>query len=134
MKYCPNPDCLGLEKFKIISEYNDSATVCADCQTALLDGAAPESFSSDKAEPTPNMELVSVASVRNESEVLLIESLLIDAEIPYLARGERIQDLFGMGRLVGVNPITELVEFLVAEDNAEDARVVLSDFISRDQN
>ena len=60
---------------------------------------------------------------------VIVESLLADAGIRYLARGEQIQDLFGLGRLVGVNPITGPVEFAVAADDAQDARAVLADFL-----
>ncbi len=133
MKHCPNPQCLGLERFGIISEFNDSSTVCADCDAPLVSGPAPDTLPEDKPKPIPELKLIPVASVRNESDVLFIESLLSDAEIPYLARGEKIQDLFGMGRLVGINPITEPVEFLVAEENAEDARLVLAGFLGDEE-
>ena len=64
-----------------------------------------------------------------KADVVIVESLLADAGIRYLARGEQIQDLFGIGRLVGVNPITGPVEFTVAADDAQDARAVLADFL-----
>lgn len=130
MKYCPNPDCAGLEKFGIISEFNDTSSECADCGAALASGAAPDTLPGAKPEPDPNLKLIPVIAVTSESDIILIESLLAEANIPYLARGEQIQDLFGIGRLVGINPITEPVEFLVAEDNAADAREVLADFLA----
>ena len=42
MKHCPNPDCGGLAKFKIISEYEDHVTECADCGAPLAGGPAPD--------------------------------------------------------------------------------------------
>ncbi len=36
MKHCPNPECGGLKKFQIISEFNDTATLCTDCGATLV--------------------------------------------------------------------------------------------------
>ncbi|MBU2501231.1 MAG: DUF2007 domain-containing protein [bacterium] len=128
MKHCPNPSCGGREKFGIISEFTDEATVCSDCGGVLVDGPAPDAHDG-LPEPEPDLQLVPVLSVTSESDLLIIESLLADAGIPYLARGQQIQDLFGIGRLVGVNPITEPVEFLVAAGDHDAARSVLADFL-----
>ncbi len=126
MKHCPNPECPGLEKFGIISEFNDTSSVCADCGEALKDGPAPDTL--PRAEkPDPEMELVGVIAVTAESDIVMVESLLQDAGIPYMARGEQIQDLFGLGRLVTVNPILEPVEFLVGAADFEAARTVLAE-------
>lgn len=129
MKHCSNPDCPGPEKFGTISEFEDSATACSDCGGALVDGPAPDTLPGGKLEPEPNLQLVPVLSVTREADIVVVESLLADAGIAYLARGEQIQDLFGFGRVVGVNPITEPVEFLVAEDDLEAARGALIDFL-----
>jgi len=126
MKHCPNPECPGLEKFGIISEFNDTSSVCADCGVALNDGPAPDTLPQEQ-KPEPDMELVAVIAVTAESDIVMVESLLQDAGIPYMARGEQIQDLFGLGRLVTVNPILEPVEFLVAEADVAAARSVLAD-------
>jgi len=93
-----------------------------------VDGPAPDAHDG-LPEPEPDLQLVPVLSVTSETDLLIIESLLTDAGIPYLARGEQIQDLFGIGRLVGVNPITEPVELLVSEPDLETARGILSDFL-----
>ena len=68
-----------------------------------------------------------------EADIVIIESLLAEAGIPYLARGERIQDLFGLGRVVIVTPITGPVEFTVAAADVEAARQVLADFLPAEQ-
>lgn len=130
MKHCPNPECGGLEKFQIISEFNDKTTLCADCGATLVAGPAPDSLPTDKPAPEPERELVPLLTAKKEADIVLIESLLGDAGIPYLARGEQIQDLFGLGRLVGVNPITGPVEFTVAKADLVDARRVLADFLT----
>ncbi len=133
MKYCPNPECGGLQKFQTISEFNDTATVCADCGATLASGAAPDTLPGAKPAPEPNLELVPVLTASQEADIVIIESLLVGAEIPYLARGERIQDLFGLGRVVVVNPITGPVEFTVAASDVEAARQVLADFLSEEE-
>ena len=75
MKHCPNPDCHGLAKFKIVSEFNDTATICSDCQTPLVDGPAPRPEElGDRPEPDPNIELVPILVVREEAKLVLIES------------------------------------------------------------
>lgn len=129
MKHCPNPDCTGLKKFGFISEFNDTATACGDCGGELVAGSAPSEQSADQQDPDPDMVLVPVLMATEEADLVIIESLLTEAGIPYLGRGEQIQDLFGWGRLVGVNPITGPVQFLVAADDADDAREVLADFL-----
>lgn len=127
MKHCPNPDCPGLEKFSAVSEYEDTATVCGDCGATLAAGPAPERVG---PEPDPDLALVPVFTADGESEVVIVESLLAGAQIPFLIQGEGIQDLFGWGRISRVNPIVQPVEFLVAEDNLATAREVLADLLT----
>jgi len=123
MKHCPNPECGGLTKFKIVSEYNDTATVCGDCQTALVDGPAPRPEDlGGRPEPTPDMELVPIVVARDQSQLILIEEALDMAQIPYMAKGENIQDLFGFGRLTIVNPVSGPVEIYVTSTDADAAR------------
>jgi hypothetical protein len=135
MKHCPNPKCEGREKFKTISEFEDSAQTCSDCGTSLIDGAAPELepyFGSEMDReqnrvPDPNLKLVPIFTTGDESILAIAESLLISAEIPFLIKGDKIQDLFGIGRLVAVNPITGPVDLFVAEDDAATAGEILQD-------
>jgi hypothetical protein len=128
MKHCPNPACGGIEKFNSVSEFNDTATVCSDCRTALVDGPAPRPEDlGGRSEPEPDLELVPIIVARDEAQLILIESVLGQAKIRYLAKGEQIQDLFGFGRLVAVNPITGPVEIYVAADDAADARRILAE-------
>ena len=127
MKYCPNPDCAGLEKFRIISEYEDTATACADCGAVLSAGPAPDPAALDgRSAPEPNLELVTLTAVRDERQLVLLESELEAGGIPYLAKGKHIQDLFGFGRLVRVNPITGPVEIVVRADDLAAARAILA--------
>jgi len=130
MKHCPNPACGGIEKFRIVSEFNDQAAACSDCGASLVDGPAPrpEELGS-RPEPDPDLELVPVVMVREEVRLILIENRLDEAGIPYMAKGEQIQDLFGFGRLSIVNPITGPVEIYVTADDAEKARRIVEDVL-----
>lgn len=78
------------------------------------------------APPDPDLELVTLHVTNDESELLVLQSMLEAAGIPYLCRGEQIQDLFGVGRLVAVNPITGPVEIQVATSDLEAARTLLA--------
>ncbi len=128
MKHCPNPECSGLAMFKIVSEYNDTSTVCADCETPLVDGPAPDPRKLDTGpKPDPDIELVPLVAIGDEHGLALVEGLLESAGIPYLARGKHIQDLFGFGRLVAVNPITGPVEIHVRSSDLAAAREILED-------
>jgi len=130
MKHCPNPECGGIEKFKIVSEFNDTATICSDCQTPLVDGPAPRPNElGDRPEPDPNIELVPILVEREETKLILIEACLEEAGIAYMAKGEQIQDLFGFGRLTVVNPITGPVEIYVTSTDVDAARKALAEIL-----
>jgi len=130
MKHCPNPECAGIDKFKIVSEFNDTAETCSDCQTPLVDGPAPRPDElGDRPQPDPDIELVPILVVREEAKLILIETRLEEAGIGYMAKGEQIQDLFGFGRLTVVNPITGPVEIYVVADDAEKARLIVADIL-----
>jgi hypothetical protein len=128
MKHCPNSECHGLAKFRIVSEFNDTSTICADCETPLVHGPAPRPEDlPDRPAPEPDMELVPILQVREETKLVLIESVLEEAKIPYMAKGEQIHDLFGYGRVSVVNPITGPVVIFVSSDNAEKARELVAE-------
>ena len=130
MKHCPNPDCGGIAKFKIISEFNDSALACSDCGGQLILGPAPrleDRIRESSQAPEPDLELVPVFIAQNEPELLVVESVLKQGGIPYLAKGEQIQDLFGFSQLVVVNPVIGPVEIHVRMDDAETARELLAE-------
>lgn len=70
-------------------------------------------------------EPVTVLETSDPALLAVAKSLLDEAEIPYFAKGEGIQDLFGVGRLAGFNPITGPVELQVSADDATEAQSVL---------
>ncbi len=84
----------------------------------------PESLDSGPA-PATDASPVVVFETGDASLVPVITSLLTDAEIPFLSRGEAIQDLFAWGRVSGNNPVTGPVQFLVPPEHVAAARELL---------
>lgn len=84
----------------------------------------------DKAqqEKEDHERLVTVYETGNEAVVAVIKSILDEAGIRYLAKGEGVQDLFGVGILgTGFNPITGPVQFRVMPEDQEYALELLKD-------
>ncbi len=72
--------------------------------------------------------LVTVFKTGHEGIVVLVKSILDEAKIQYLAKGEGVQDLFGVGVLgTGFNPITGPVEFRVMPEDVKYAEELLKD-------
>jgi hypothetical protein len=73
-------------------------------------------------------KLVTVYRTGHAGVVSVVKSILDEAKIQYLAQGQGVQDLFGVGVLgTGFNPITGPVEFKVMPEDAEYARELLKD-------
>ena len=70
------------------TEYKEGFTVCADCGAALL----PELPPLDE-----NSEMVTVLETGDLSAVVLAKSILDEAEIPYLAKGEIPMEQLSVG-------------------------------------
>lgn len=102
------------------SEYVDGVTECADCDVALQVEPPPPKG------PPEALNLVPVHETGDAIRTAMVKSLLEEARIPYLARNEQLQDLFGFGRLVPVNPISGPVIFLVPDEYADEARDILT--------
>lgn len=82
----------------------------------------------DQQEKEDHERLVTVFETGHEGIIAVVKSLLDEAQIRYLAKGEGVQDLFGVGVLgTGFNPITGPVQFRVMPDDAEYARELLRD-------
>jgi Putative prokaryotic signal transducing protein len=109
--YCP--ECGG--------EYREGFSRCADCDVALVKEPPKEEEHSDS-------ELVTVFETGDPAELSFVESLLLEAGIPYSKKGESVQDLFGLGRLgPGFSPITGPVAVQVFEEHAEAATQLLEE-------
>jgi len=133
------------------AEYRPGFTECADCLVPLVDrlpgdgepgvpargsgpprAAEPAGQDSAGRRPRPDLMLVKVFATGDQGLVALAKSLLQSAGIEFMVRGEGIQNLFGIGSLSLVNPFTGLVEFLVAAEDADDARTLLEDLTADD--
>jgi len=104
------------------AEYQSQVTECADCGVPLV--ATPPS---DRGGETEDLDLVPVFSGVDPGLLALAESLLGDAEIPFLVQGEGIQDLFGLGRIGNYNPIIGPVVIHVLREDLARARRALAD-------
>ena len=72
--------------------------------------------------------LVTVLATGNPALIALAKSLLEDADIPYVTKGEILQDLIKPGRFgLGYNQVIGPVEFQVRQEDEEDARELLAD-------
>jgi len=98
------------------SEYREGFTRCCDCDVDLV---VP-------VESEPDAQLVKVYAGTNPAVLPLVESLLDEAEIEFMKRGEAIQDLFAGGRLLGLNPIVGPVEFWVRSEYEDQALELLA--------
>jgi len=72
-------------------------------------------------------EPVTVLATGDLALLAVAKSLLEEADIPFFAKGEAVQDLFGLGRLAGFNPAVGPVELQVSAENADEARALLRD-------
>ena len=80
-------------------------------------------------------EPVTVLESGDPALLAVAKSLLEDAGIQYFAKGEGVQDLFAAGRFgTGFNPFVGPVELQVAADDAAEAKAVLLDLVSRDDD
>jgi hypothetical protein len=123
------------------SEYVPGYTRCSDCGVALVD-SLPEPEHRQKHHDTPDLpsdpapfvlsteplNLVTVLSSGDSGLMAVAKSILASAQIRCLVEGEGVQDLFGIGRVVGgFNPITGPMRLRVRADDAADARLLLAD-------
>jgi hypothetical protein len=69
-----------------------------------------------------------VLETSDQGLLAIAKSLLEEAEIPFFAKGEGVQDLFGWGRLgTGFSIVAGAVALQVPADQADEARGLLKD-------
>lgn len=102
------------------SEYVEGVTACVDCGCPLVPTLPPIETRASRTEP-----VITVFEACDEAQVLLARSLLEDAGISYLTKNDRLQDLFGAGRIGGFNHIVGPVTFQVLASQADAAREIL---------
>lgn len=100
---------------KCRSEYETGITRCAVCDVPLVD-VLP------RHENTKHPEPVVILETSNASVIPVVESLLRSADIAFEARGERLQNLFALGQVGGINPLIGPVRFVVGSSDARRAK------------
>jgi putative signal transducing protein len=71
--------------------------------------------------------LVTVLTTGNEAVIAVAKSLLDDADIKYFAKGEQLQNLFGVGTIgTGYNPLVGPIQLQVEEHQADEAKTILA--------
>jgi hypothetical protein len=105
------------------SEYRAGIQECADCAVSLV-----ESVPAPSQRAHEDVQLVTVFESGDAALIAFARSLLDSAEIPFMTKGEGIQDLFGWGRMAGgFNVITGPVAFQVDKEDAVEAKALLED-------
>lgn len=115
-------------------EYRAGFDMCADCGVPLV----AEEPGPEPREKQPEIELSTVLETSDAGLVAVAKSLLEDAEIPFVVRGEYIQDLFGIGRFPGnINVLVGPVELQVNAGDKDEALAILeallNDSVAEDQ-
>jgi hypothetical protein len=114
--FCPKCGC----------EYRAGFTRCADCDVDLVDETSTVDI-----EIAEWKELVTIAKISDYAFLLVAKSVLQDAGIPYLAKNEGVQDLFGLGRIgTGFSIVAQPVELQVPRELVDDAIQLLDEIES----
>ncbi|HEV7243069.1 MAG TPA: DUF2007 domain-containing protein [Thermoanaerobaculia bacterium] len=92
------------------SEYREGFTKCSDCDVALVEPVPEEGGE-------PDVEIVKVFESTNAATLPLVESVLLDANIEFLTKGEGLQNLFE-GSNSAIGPAT----IWVRKDDEAEAR------------
>lgn len=102
-------------------EYREGFLTCADCGVALVEELPPE--------PEPEAaDYVTVFETGSQSLVAVVRSILDGAQVPYVAKNETLQNLFGMGPIgAGFNVAMGPVRFRVPRQRAREARELLTE-------
>ncbi|HEV7503707.1 MAG TPA: DUF2007 domain-containing protein [Thermoanaerobaculia bacterium] len=109
------PECRG--------EYREGFTECADCGVPLV-----ETLPEPETDQASDAGLVALLRTGDPNELAFAESVLTEADIPFVKKGEGVQDLFALGRVgMGFNPITGPIVLLVSEEHAAEAAKLLAE-------
>ena len=101
------------------SEYRDGYTQCADCGVALVEPEPEE-------EGEPDVEIVKVFEATNAAVLPLVQSVLSDANIEFMTKGDLLQDLFALGRFgMGSNNAIGPATIWVRKDDEAEARSLI---------
>jgi hypothetical protein len=102
-------------------EYRKGFERCNGCDAALVEDLP----ASEEASP---LTIVTVLAAGDDTKIEMARSLLDGAGIGYWVKGERLQDLFGLGRLgLGYNVLVGPILLQVDAKDAEEAFAVLAE-------
>ncbi len=105
------------------AEYWEGYHICEECKVFLVEDPPPE------IDPR-RITLVTVLSIGDAILLAIAKSMLQDAGIYHYAKGEGLQDLFGLGRMgFGFNPLVGPIELQVEEERQEEARELLAELL-----
>lgn len=111
-------------------EYRDGFFRCSDCDAALVEpSASPEPEADhDSREPEPDVKLVKVYESSNAATVAVLESVLADAGIEFMIRGDELSGAFNWGRL-GISPHATIgpAEVWVREDDVQETAALIAE-------
>jgi hypothetical protein len=80
-----------------------------------------------------NSYAVTVFESGHEGLIALAKSMLDEAGIEYVVKGEGVENLLGVGVMgTGFNPVTGAIQIQVLDDKAEEARELLKDLKESD--
>jgi len=126
--YCTNPGCPDLIATGAPAEYVDGITVCPVCGASLAEGpeVAEGVEASDDRSVDGDVEVEPVFETSDPTEVEIVKSILVGAEIPFLIDGmERFSTFVGSRSALRFNPNAGSVTVIVPSDRAEEARALL---------
>ncbi len=110
---------------KCKDEFMPGILTCPDCKVSLCNQLPGESI--DTYEPE-YVELLTVLETADIGIIMVAKSLLEEAGIRYLAKGEGLQHLFGAGVFgAGFNPLTGPVQIQVSKEDSATAIELLKD-------
>jgi hypothetical protein len=80
-----------------------------------------------------SFEPVTIHISQNQTEHLLVQSILEGQGIKFFTKNENVQNLFGVGQFgTGYNAITGPMEIQVQLQDADEAKTVINDFLGND--
>ena len=108
------------------AEYREGFYRCADCGVYLVDALSEQPVEGPPGNGEEDTDLIEVARTQDSSLLLVYNSLLDGAEIPYTVLGERRMTMEPVGGAFG-RPLTSWgAVILVPPERAEEARELLS--------
>lgn len=101
-------------------EYRPGFTRCTDCDVDLVEQRPT-------AEEPSALDMVTVLETGDQSLIAVAKSVLEGAKIPFIARNERLQNLFGWGTIgTGYSVAMGPIQLQVAKEDAATARELLT--------